>query len=77
MFYCTTTKNFNPPRLSPALFAGPEFQYQPGDWLLFGAETTGLPPEAHSDILAAGGALVKVPITTTHVRSLNLAVGDV
>ena len=55
-------------------YAGPEFEYQRGDWLLFGAETTGLPPRAHEDILQSGGALVKVPILSQdHVRSLNLA----
>jgi len=41
--------------------------------LLFGAETTGLPEEATRDILASGGALVKIPIVQAHVRSLNLA----
>jgi tRNA(Leu) C34 or U34 (ribose-2'-O)-methylase TrmL len=54
-------------------YAAPEFAYRPGDWLLFGSETSGLPPEAHGDITARGGALVKVPISTAHVRSLNLA----
>ncbi|KXZ47249.1 hypothetical protein GPECTOR_36g103 [Gonium pectorale] len=55
-------------------YAGPEFRYQPGDWLVFGAETSGLPPEAHADVVASGGALVKIPIRDTHVRSINLAV---
>jgi tRNA (cytidine/uridine-2'-O-)-methyltransferase len=60
---------------SSQYYAGPEFKYEPGDWLLFGAETTGLPLEAHEDIHASGGALVKIPIATQgHVRSLNLAV---
>lgn len=45
-----------------------EFEYQPGDWLLFGAETSGLPPEAHRDVLESGGALVKIPIMDQHVR---------
>lgn len=48
--------------------------YQPGDWLLFGAETTGLPPEAHEAAAASGGAVVKIPIIDTHVRSINLSV---
>ena len=39
-------------------------------FLLFGAETTGLPPEAH----AAADAVVRIPIITREVRSLNLAV---
>ncbi|GLC45414.1 hypothetical protein PLESTB_000621200 [Pleodorina starrii] len=55
-------------------YAGPEFCYQPGDWLVFGAETSGLPPEAHADVVASGGALVKIPIRDTHVRSINLSV---
>lgn len=39
-------------------------------WLLFGAETTGLPPEAH----AAADMIVKIPMWNyEHVRSLNLA----
>jgi tRNA(Leu) C34 or U34 (ribose-2'-O)-methylase TrmL len=45
-----------------------DFQYQPGDWLVFGAETSGLPPEAHRDVLESGGALVKIPIRDTYVR---------
>ncbi|EFJ50659.1 hypothetical protein VOLCADRAFT_45595, partial [Volvox carteri f. nagariensis] len=55
-------------------YAGPEFSYQPGDWLVFGAETSGLPPKAHSDVLASGGCLVKIPIRDMHVRSINLSV---
>jgi tRNA (cytidine/uridine-2'-O-)-methyltransferase len=39
-------------------------------FLLFGAETTGLPPEAH----VAADAVVRIPIVTREVRSLNLAV---
>lgn len=41
---------------------------------MFGSETSGLPPHAHDDILSCGGALVKIPIQHTHVRSINLAV---
>lgn len=44
-------------------------EYQPGDTLVFGRETSGLPrslTEANSD------RLLKIP-TTHHVRSLNLA----
>jgi hypothetical protein len=65
---------------------------------VYGAETSGLPPEAHADILSragggggagggddehggvgddgggGSGALVKIPIVQTHVRSLNVAV---
>lgn len=47
-----------------------EGAYPPGTWLMFGAETTGLPPEAH----AASDAMVKLPMSNfRHVRSLNLA----
>eukprot|EP00879_Flechtneria_rotunda_P007811 GHRR01008186.1.p1 GENE.GHRR01008186.1~~GHRR01008186.1.p1 ORF type:complete len:254 (+),score=83.31 GHRR01008186.1:1402-2163(+) len=55
-------------------YAGPEFQYQPGDMLLFGAETTGLPLQAHRDIIDSGGVLVKIPIVDNFVRSLNQSV---
>jgi tRNA (cytidine/uridine-2'-O-)-methyltransferase len=54
---------------APGLYAPPAV---PGGrtWLLFGAETSGLPPAAH----AAADAVVRVPILTHAVRSLNLAV---
>ena len=43
-------------------------------WLVFGAETTGLPPEAHADVIESGGEVVKIPMMNyQHVRSLNLA----
>lgn len=45
-------------------------QYQSNDWLFFGRETTGLPPE----VLTACDATVYIPMTTPHVRSLNLSV---
>ncbi|KAA6425946.1 MAG: tRNA (cytidine(34)-2 -O)-methyltransferase-like [Trebouxia sp. A1-2] len=48
--------------------------YQAGDWLMFGAETTGLPTEAHTAAVDTQGAVVKIPMIETHVRSLNLAV---
>jgi tRNA (cytidine/uridine-2'-O-)-methyltransferase len=47
-----------------------EFQFQPDDWLLFGCETKGLPP----DVLAACHKTVYIPMTQIHVRSLNLSV---
>ncbi|MBF0296027.1 MAG: tRNA (cytidine(34)-2'-O)-methyltransferase [Magnetococcales bacterium] len=46
-----------------------EFAYAPGDWLLFGPEGSGLPPEilaAHAD------RLVRIPMHP-RARSLNLA----
>lgn len=43
-------------------------------WLVFGAETTGLPPEAHAAAIESGGDVVKIPMMNyQHVRSLNLA----
>jgi tRNA (cytidine/uridine-2'-O-)-methyltransferase len=51
-----------------------EGMYPPGTWLMFGAETTGLPPEAHTAAVESGGAIVKIPMSNyKHVRSLNLA----
>jgi tRNA (cytidine/uridine-2'-O-)-methyltransferase len=47
-----------------------KFQYQTSDWLLFGCETTGLPPE----VLGNCDALVRIPMSQTGVRSLNLSV---
>lgn len=57
--------------MSPIPAAG---LYRAGDWLLFGAETTGLPPEAIAAVRASGGSVVRIPIIERHVRSLNLAV---
>ncbi|NJO42666.1 MAG: tRNA (cytidine(34)-2'-O)-methyltransferase [Cyanobacteria bacterium CRU_2_1] len=47
-----------------------KFQFQANDWLLFGAETTGLPPE----VLQACHATVYIPMSQQYVRSLNLSV---
>jgi tRNA (cytidine/uridine-2'-O-)-methyltransferase len=47
-----------------------KFQFQAGDWMLFGSETTGLPP----DILDTCHANVHIPMTQPGVRSLNLSV---
>jgi tRNA (cytidine/uridine-2'-O-)-methyltransferase len=47
-----------------------QFQYQPGDWLLFGSETEGLPP----DLLSACDASLYIPMAEPQVRSLNLSV---
>jgi tRNA (cytidine/uridine-2'-O-)-methyltransferase len=47
-----------------------EISYSPGDWLVFGSETDGLPAEltaAHPD------RTVRIPIRSQDVRSLNLA----
>jgi len=47
-----------------------EYQFQADDWLLFGSETTGLPPA----VLSACHARVYIPMTQPGVRSLNLSV---
>lgn len=47
-----------------------EFPFQADDWLLFGSETTGLPPV----VLSACDAQLYIPMTQPHVRSLNLSV---
>jgi len=46
------------------------FQFQADDWLLFGSETTGLPPE----ILSHCDATLYIPMSQPGVRSLNLSV---
>ncbi|MCA1904051.1 MAG: tRNA (uridine(34)/cytosine(34)/5-carboxymethylaminomethyluridine(34)-2'-O)-methyltransferase TrmL [Cyanobacteria bacterium M5B4] len=46
-----------------------EFQYQPGDWLVFGSETQGLP----SEILETNPT-VYIPFAEPKVRSYNLSV---
>ncbi len=45
-------------------------QYRPGDVLVFGCETRGLPQEL---LNAHPGNVLAIPIQTDHVRSLNLA----
>jgi tRNA (cytidine/uridine-2'-O-)-methyltransferase len=46
------------------------FQFQADDWLLFGSETTGLPPKILSDC----DATLYIPMSQPGVRSLNLSV---
>lgn len=46
------------------------FQYRADDWLLFGSETTGLPPE----VISSCDATVYIPMSQPKVRSLNLSV---
>ena len=46
-----------------------EFQYQEGDWLLFGSESSGLPAEITSQ-----NPTVYIPMSHPKVRSLNLSV---
>ncbi len=47
-----------------------DFDFHEEDWLLFGRETSGLP----TDVIAQCAATVYIPITSPHVRSLNLSV---
>ncbi|MEA5505298.1 tRNA (cytidine(34)-2'-O)-methyltransferase [Halotia wernerae UHCC 0503] len=47
-----------------------QFQFQDDDWLLFGSETTGLPPVILSDC----DATLHIPMAQPQVRSLNLSV---
>jgi tRNA (cytidine/uridine-2'-O-)-methyltransferase len=47
-----------------------DFSYQPGDCLVFGPETRGLPQEL---LALYPGDVVKIPIDRVRVRSLNLA----
>ncbi len=47
-----------------------QFQYQKGDWLVFGSETQGLPRE----ILQLCDTTLNIPIDSQKVRSLNLSV---
>lgn len=46
------------------------FQFQPNDWLMFGSETTGLPPT----IISKCATSLYIPMTQPGVRSLNLSV---
>lgn len=46
------------------------FEFQSDDWLLFGSETTGLPPE----VLNICAATLYIPMSEPGVRSLNLSV---
>ncbi|KAK4415447.1 putative tRNA (cytidine(34)-2'-O)-methyltransferase [Sesamum alatum] len=53
-----------------------EFIYKKGDWLVFGSETSGLPPEALLDCKSEllGGGTIRIPMVETYVRCLNLSV---
>ncbi len=46
------------------------YPFQQQDWLLFGPEATGLPPE----IMAIADTVLRIPIINPKVRSLNLSV---
>lgn len=53
-----------------------EFSYRKGDYLVFGSETSGLPPEALLDCKSKmfGGGTIRIPMVETYVRCLNLSV---
>lgn len=53
-----------------------DFSYRRGDWLVFGSETCGLPPEVLGDCKndTLGGGTIKIPMVETYVRCLNLSV---
>lgn len=47
-----------------------QVEYRPGDTLVFGCETKGLPAEL---LAAHASSVLGIPILTDHVRSLNLS----
>lgn len=53
-----------------------DFSYKPGDWLVFGSETKGLPQQALEDCSreGLGGGTIRIPMVETYVRCLNLSV---
>ncbi|ONM02868.1 AGAMOUS-like 26 [Zea mays] len=53
-----------------------DFSYRPGDWLVFGSETKGLPQQALEDCCreGLGGGTLRIPMVETYVRCLNLSV---
>uniref|UniRef100_A0A0D9X9K3 tRNA/rRNA methyltransferase SpoU type domain-containing protein n=1 Tax=Leersia perrieri TaxID=77586 RepID=A0A0D9X9K3_9ORYZ len=53
-----------------------DFSYKPGDWLVFGSETKGLPQSALEDCCTEGlgGGTIRIPMVETYVRCLNLSV---
>ncbi|XP_010523677.1 PREDICTED: uncharacterized protein LOC104801981 isoform X2 [Tarenaya hassleriana] len=52
-----------------------ELSYRRGDYLLFGSETSGLPPDVLSDCKSEtyGGGTIRIPMVETYVRCLNLS----
>ncbi|GJN03932.1 hypothetical protein PR202_ga21431 [Eleusine coracana subsp. coracana] len=57
-------------------FLKQDFSYKPGDWLVFGSETKGLPQAALDDCCreGLGGGTIRIPMVETYVRCLNLSV---
>lgn len=70
----TTTSNWVAEKKGHNLMQ--EFSYRRGDYLLFGSETSGLPPEALLDCKNEpyGGGTLRIPMVETYVRCLNLSV---
>ncbi|KAF5822450.1 putative tRNA (cytidine(34)-2'-O)-methyltransferase [Helianthus annuus] len=48
-----------------------DFSYKRGDWLVFGSETSGLPPEALHDCKnePLGGGTLKIPMVETYLQA--------
>ncbi|XP_007052574.2 PREDICTED: putative tRNA (cytidine(34)-2'-O)-methyltransferase [Theobroma cacao] len=53
-----------------------DFSYRKGDYLIFGSETCGLPPDVLLDCKSEtfGGGTIRIPMVDTYVRCLNLSV---
>ena len=53
-----------------------DFSYRKGDYLIFGSETCGLPPDVLVDCKneSLGGGTIRIPMVDTYVRCLNLSV---
>ncbi|XWS35490.1 hypothetical protein CRYUN_Cryun20dG0001800 [Craigia yunnanensis] len=53
-----------------------DFSYRKGDYLIFGSETCGLPPDVLLDCKSEifGGETIRIPMVETYVRCLNLSV---
>lgn len=60
----------------PLILLLQDFSYRVGDYLIFGSETCGLPPEALLDCKSEtfGGGTIRIPMVETYVRCLNLSV---
>ncbi|XP_022759450.1 uncharacterized protein LOC111305852 [Durio zibethinus] len=53
-----------------------DFSYGKGDYLIFGSETCGLPPDVLLECRSEtfGGGTIRIPMVETYVRCLNLSV---
>ncbi|KAG8486466.1 hypothetical protein CXB51_019762 [Gossypium anomalum] len=53
-----------------------DFSYRKGDYLIFGSETCGLPPDVLLGCKSEtfGGGTIRIPMVETYVRCLNLSV---